>query len=130
MILVTGGLASGKRTYVLSLGYTQAQIGTKVDGPEPVLYGLDEALRAGPLSRDDLEGLVNKDVVVCCEVGLGVVPVDKDERAWRELVGRTCCELSARASSVVRLICGIPVRIKDSTKGAGAPPSHRTMNEE
>lgn len=102
MILVTGGIASGKRTYVQSLGYADEQ----------VVYGLEELLREGPLAQEDLDSIAQAEVVVCCEVGLGVVPVDARERAWRELVGRTCCELAERADTIVRMVCGIPVHIK------------------
>lgn len=113
MVFVMGGVASGKRTYVASLGYAPSQMGTDVAGPEPVLYGLENALRDGAPNEDMLDALAEKDVVVCCEVGLGVVPADADERAWRELVGRTCCELAGRATKVVRLVCGIPVVVKE-----------------
>lgn len=102
MILVTGGIASGKRTYVRSLGYSDEQ----------VVYGLEELLRAGPLTQEALGSIAQAEVVVCCEVGLGVVPVDAKERAWRELVGRTCCDLARRADTVVRMVCGIPVQVK------------------
>ena len=112
MILVLGGIASGKRTYVRSLGYAHDHMGSSLDCSAPVVYGLEDILRDGPLTDDELGLLANKDVVVCREVGLGVVPIDARERAWRELVGRTCCQLAARADRVVRLVCGIPVVLR------------------
>lgn len=51
-------------------------------------------------------------VVVCCEVGCGVVPMDAGERAYREAVGRALCLLAQNADTVVRCVCGIGVRIK------------------
>ena len=113
MILVIGGIASGKRTYVRSLGYADEQIGTSVTSLEPVLYGLEECLWERNLTYDVLEALASKDVVTCCEVGQGVVPMDASERVWQERVGRTCCELAKRANKVVRMVCGIPVLIKE-----------------
>lgn len=113
MILVVGGMASGKRTYVRSLGYADAQIGTSIMSPEPVLYGLEECLRERGLTRAELEALASKDVVTCCEVGQGVVPMDVSDRAWQERVGRTCCELAEHTHKVVRMVCGIPVCIKE-----------------
>lgn len=115
MILVVGGLASGKRTYLHSLGYNDALIGQSIGSNAPALYGLEEILRKGPLGKEELDSLMHKDVVVCCEVGLGVVPTDASERAWRELVGRTCCQLAEQASMVVRMVCGIPVTIRRET---------------
>ncbi|MGX8697866.1 MAG: bifunctional adenosylcobinamide kinase/adenosylcobinamide-phosphate guanylyltransferase [Prevotella sp.] len=112
MILVIGGIASGKRTFVRSLGYTDEQISPLPAADAPVLLGLEELLRQGALSEQDLQALKAKDVVICCEVGLGVVPIDADERAWRELVGRTCAQLAAEAEQVVRMVCGIPIRLR------------------
>ncbi len=117
MLLVIGGIASGKRTYVRSLGYDDDRISQTVDSPAPVLLGLEEILRDGPLSSQDLARLRAKEVVVCCEVGMGVVPMDREQRAWRERVGRTCALLANDASQVVRLVCGIPVTLKTSEVG-------------
>lgn len=112
MVLVLGGIASGKRTYLRSLGYDGELVGTTVGADEPALYGLEEALRKGPLTDEELALVADKAIVACCEVGLGVVPMDADERAWRERVGRTCCALATRAERVVRMVCGIPVIVK------------------
>ena len=112
MILVLGGMASGKRTYVQSLGYVCAEMNKLIESDAPVLLGLEELLKQGPLTESGVAALTRKEVVVCCEVGMGVVPVDAAERAWRELVGRTCCTLAAQATQVVRMVCGIPVKLK------------------
>lgn len=66
----------------------------------------------GRSSEDLLALLEGKRVVVCDEVGCGIVPLDPDDRAWRERVGRLCCDLAARADAVVRVVCGIPQMIK------------------
>lgn len=105
---MVGGIASGKRSYVRSLGYDDAQMSESLSSGAPVLLALEELLRKGPLTEDECAALACKRVVVCCEVGQGVVPIDAGERAWRELVGRTCAELAARSERVVRLVCGIP----------------------
>ena len=112
MLLVVGGIASGKRSYVRSLGYDDAQMSTDLGSGAPVLLDLDELLRAGPIEGAAWEALLGRKVICCCEVGQGVVPVDADDRAWRELVGRTCSRLAAQAEQVVRMVCGIPVRLK------------------
>lgn len=51
-------------------------------------------------------------VLVCREIGYGLVPVDAFERNYREQVGRICTGLAKHAQSVERVICGIAVRIK------------------
>ena len=118
MVLVIGGLASGKRAYVRSLGFRDDEMDGRVDSELPVLYGLEELLRAGPLDEEQLAALTRRAVVVCCEVGQGVVPIDADERAWRERVGRTCAELAAQAERVVRMVCGIPLTIQNGRSEA------------
>ena len=115
MILVVGGLVSGKRSYVRSLGYDDEQMGSNVRDGKPVLVELEELLRTGPLDDADFAHVASRDVVCCCEVGMGVVPMDPAERAWREAVGRTCAMLATRATKVVRMVCGIPVVIKEES---------------
>ena len=51
-------------------------------------------------------------VVVADEIGCGVVPIDRKDRAWREAAGRAVCILAQQAESVTRVVCGIGVRIK------------------
>ena len=51
-------------------------------------------------------------VIVADEIGCGVVPVDGNDRAWREAAGRALCVLAQRSETVTRVICGIGVRIK------------------
>lgn len=112
MLLVIGGIASGKSSYVRSLGYDDSQMDGDLWSACPVLLDLDELLKAGPLEGEAWQQLARKQVVCCCEVGQGVVPLDAGERAWRELVGRSCSQLAAQADAVVRMACGIPVTLK------------------
>ncbi len=51
-------------------------------------------------------------VIVSDELGYGIVPVEKTDRLWRELTGRICTCLAAQADEVVRVVCGIGIRIK------------------
>ena len=57
----------------------------------------------------------NPDVVlVSCEIGYGVVPMDAFDRAYREAVGRICTVLAAKSRRVTRVVCGIGTVIKDA----------------
>ena len=56
--------------------------------------------------------LARNEVVIATEVGGGVVPVDKNERAAREAAGRLACLLAARADCVVQMFCGLPTILK------------------
>ena len=46
-------------------------------------------------------------IIICSQVGGGVVPVDASEREWRELVGRVMCSAMKRAVHAERIICGM-----------------------
>lgn len=51
-------------------------------------------------------------VIICAEIGCGLVPVGEFEREYREQTGRVCTELAACASRVDRVICGIGMVLK------------------
>ena len=59
-----------------------------------------------------LSPLLEKEIVVCDEVGSGVIPTTQIEREIREATGRLCNQLAQKAESVVRLVAGIPTKIK------------------
>ena len=66
--------------------------------------------------RTDLDALADelsrREVVIATEVGGGIVPVETAEREARERAGRLNCLLSARADTVIRVFCGIPMVLK------------------
>lgn len=51
-------------------------------------------------------------VIICDEVGYGVVPMIQSERLYREAVGRALCFLTVRAECVERIVGGMAMRIK------------------
>ena len=51
-------------------------------------------------------------VIAANEVGAGVVPIQKEDRLFREAVGRALCVIAQEAEQVTRCVCGIGVRIK------------------
>ena len=114
MILVVGGLGAGKKCYVReTLGYREDDIAKEIHDEKAVLLDLQEYIRqAGTFREEWFAALCTKQVVVCNEVGCGVVPVDAEERRWRDDVGRACARLAAEASAVVRVSCGVPQAIK------------------
>ena len=116
MILLIGGAGQGKLADALNktgfgpehVAYDPVSARTK-----PIFAGLSAWVRAHPGEGvgDLLE--VNPGVVILCdEVGCGVVPVDPAERAWREEVGRLCCDLAQRAQRVERIFCGLSMVLK------------------
>lgn len=113
MLLIVGGEGSGKRTFAQSLGYTDKDIADAVLNGCPVLYHLEQMVFADPECTDTLlAALEGKEVVICNEVGSGVIPANRAERAGREATGRLCVLLAQRAACVVRMVSGIPTVIK------------------
>lgn len=129
MILITGGTSSGKATFARNLaaqhGWSEDDVAFNV---EELLWGQVEGAGQIAPAGDDvadhadrkalsatpelIERLAAKAIVTCSEVGAGIVPLDAQERAWREAVGRMSCELASQADAVVRMVCGIPVVLK------------------
>lgn len=107
-----------------SLGFSDDDMADGVLDGHPVVLNAQELVRdvegiegselggKGPLPDDLVDALAAKQVVACAEVGSGVVPLDRGERAWRERAGRLTCELAQRADRVVRMVCGIPTDLK------------------
>lgn len=139
MKLIIGGLAQGKLYYVLQKeGNEQCII---YDGVLPEERQIQEAWKeagsqektlvinhfhhvvkkelAGKRTPEELEADVMEFVekhpeviLICDEIGNGIVPVDAFERTYREQTGRILIRLAQKADEVVRVLCGIGQRIK------------------
>lgn len=122
--LILGGAYQGKRAYAEMIfpGLTWA------DGEEIPFREIENAaaidrfhllvkrwMLAGK-SADDLTekilGMNRKIIILCDEIGCGLVPVDAFEREYREAAGRVCVELAEHARRVDRVVCGIGMRMK------------------
>lgn len=51
-------------------------------------------------------------IFICDEIGNGIVPIEKEEREYRERTGRLLIQLAREAETVERIICGIGQKIK------------------
>ena len=120
MRLYVGGKSQGKTEYVKAqTGLTAVGADMSMALTSPAINGfhniIREVINAG-LDADDYTAKLiklNPDVVIISdEVGMGIVPVDKHERVWREAVGRALCVIAREAEVVERVICGIGVKIK------------------
>ncbi len=109
MRLIVGGKGQGKLAYALSLGYGPGDVADSLPTDKPILAGLQNLTRENPhLTAADIPDCI----VICDELGCGVVPMEPEDRAWRERTGRLCCELAGRAERVDRVFCGIAMRLK------------------
>ena len=120
MIVVTGGVASGKKTFLEEYGIdltcvfdardSQASAVSLADAT--VVFHVEELVREGALARGVFEQLLSKQVLTCTEVGSGVIPLTWDDRQFRERAGSLSSSLAKEADCVVRRVCGIPVVLK------------------
>ena len=117
MVLIVGGEGSGKRTYAESLGYKREQMADAVLDERPVIFHVERMVAADHAASPALlEPLCKKEIVICCEVGSGIIPAEYEQRLTREATGRLCVRLAQRADAVVRMVCGIPNVIKGEWK--------------
>lgn len=132
MELIIGGRFQGKLDFVLrKYGADRCAV---TDGALPDRERLDRAvstgrvividrlnvwirdrLSAGGDPEGELRTFLNDvpdAVVICDEIGNGIVPADRFEREYRERTGRILVDLAQKAGGVVRVICGIGQKIK------------------
>lgn len=115
MILIIGGRGAGKRTYAKEMGYAKGDMADGVLDARPVVYHVQDMVFADPAaSMGLLPMLCAKEVVICDEVGSGVIPLERANREAREATGRLCAALAAEATRVIRMVCGIPQIIKEA----------------
>jgi adenosylcobinamide kinase/adenosylcobinamide-phosphate guanylyltransferase len=105
-VYVTGSMASGKRDYVLNtLGIPEAEAAFEVQELLREKPNMDVASLA--------ENLSGYQAITQTEVGAGVIPLAASDREWRERAGRLACLLASRADIVVRMVCGVPIIVKN-----------------
>lgn len=82
----------------------------------------------------ELEEVVseNPDVIfIVNELGCGVIPMDVQDRRYREMVGRICCDLAKEAKEVHRVVCGVGEILKaDADDGHQEQTGSDTVPEE
>jgi adenosyl cobinamide kinase/adenosyl cobinamide phosphate guanylyltransferase len=125
MILIFGGAYQGKLDYaqeVFGPGLTVSVCAEDV--AEPDLNGailscyhllVLAQLRKGIDPQAYIqahEAVLREKIILCEDISCGVVPVDAEMRRWREAVGRCMGMLSRQAESVIRVFCGIGMKLK------------------
>lgn len=126
--LIIGGQSQGKLEYLLGQKmYGKEEIAAVILEDKPVIYNIHRIVRNMLLEYKDASKVRNQveewlnhyierqpgGVILCNEVGSGIVPMDAFEREYRDLCGTITCMIAARANRVHRVICGIGMVIKD-----------------
>lgn len=111
LIMIIGGMAQGKHAFAAQFTYARCIDGLAAQIRDAVRAGRDPMAEANASVRALVTG--REDIVLIYpEVGSGVVPLDPEERAWREAVGRAGCRIATEADEVYRVVAGIAQRIK------------------
>ena len=125
--LITGGVGQGKSAFAIqkyALAPQQIFDGNSInpvfdihqyrcaDNYDRLIKRLLEQ-GENPLSFTECLIRKNPDMIfIMNEIGGGIVPVEKQERLWREQVGKVGCLIAENAHTVIRMVCGIPVAVK------------------
>lgn len=125
MILITGGAYQGKLSYATAAySLTQAQVFTcgealEIDFSQPCIDHIERftwaCVRQGvdPIAYfQSRRNQWQNSVLICQDISCGVVPMEAENRAWREANGRLCQYLSKEACRVSRIFCGLEQRLK------------------
>ena len=127
MKLIIGGYAQGKLDYVLSKYHLRENVvwdsvlpnnATIQDKPVIVNHfhqWVKQRILDGGCPEEEMISFLDdyeNCIIICDEIGNGIVPIDKFEREYRERVGRILIELAKRAEEVERVLCGIGQKIK------------------
>lgn len=127
MFLIIGGQSQGKLEYVLkTTNINLKDIANceydNIDNifKKKIIYNfhlyikklLEKNINAFDLIKKNLKEDSEK-IIICNEIGLGIVPLSKEERKYREEVGRICIYLAQISEKVERVCCGIPITIKE-----------------
>lgn len=130
MKLVIGGYAQGKLEYVLRererkiAGVCRVWDGVlpgeeETEGKQIILnhfhFWVKERIRQGGCPEEEALVFVEAHpdcIIICDEIGNGIVPIDGFEREYRERTGRILVKLAEKAEEVIRVICGMGQKIK------------------
>lgn len=124
---IIGGKGQGKLQYVLEKEkYNKEDVcfGEECQYEEvfkkPILYNFHLLVKRllkdkiDPIEfTEDILARHENIIIISDEIGLGIVPMDKEDRNWREVTGRACCIIAKKAALVERVLCGIPMTIKE-----------------
>ena len=120
MELILGGASQGKEAYAKKK-YSKAPFDETWQ--EEILWNhFHRCVRLWQRQGKTLEQMQQYVDVVCAktshlilisnEVGNGVVPLQQEDRAYRDLVGALLIRYAKKAERVERIICQIPQKIK------------------
>lgn len=124
MDFIFGGAYQGKTAYAKEkYGFTAEEIFTcqegQIDFSYPCIRHLEDFCLHCVKEKQDAVAVLEENrgkwkntVFLCADLSCGVVPMDAQDRAWRQETGRVMQYLSAHANSVTRIFCGLEQKLK------------------
>ena len=126
MILIIGGAYQGKLDYARENYnisrkdvYNCTREKVEVDYEKKILNNVEELVYACLANgRDPMKYLAARksrwidSVMIVNDISCGLVPMDQNDRAFREAVGRTTTYLAKEAKAVIRVFAGIGKNLK------------------
>ena len=117
MELILGGAYQGKLTWAAERHSFSPEDLWDLALADPVpgkrcYYHLEALTRRDPEPERFLPILEQADAVISREIGAGVVPMDPEDRLWRERHGVMLRLLAGRAAGVHRILCGLDEVLK------------------
>ncbi len=120
MHLITGGFAQGKLEYAKKkYGISDSSVADASSASlsemesARLIYNLQEYIRLHHEgNRCEMPVFRRDAIIICDEVGYGLIPPSREEREFREASGRVCCRLAEQSETVELVRCGIARRIK------------------
>ena len=129
MKLIIGGYAQGKLNYavtkynvaedhVFESVLPTSEEAEKLEGSiivSSLHKWIRKRIKEGGRPEEEISSFVKKNpdcIIICDEIGNGIVPMDPFERVYRERTGRIQVKLAADAEEVERVVCGIAQKIK------------------
>lgn len=122
-ILVIGGACQGKSQWAENTfpQYNKINIDNVLSEEEQGYIKIDDfhiVMKNWLLQKADYKENVKKIcsqnswIIISNEVGSGIIPMEKNDRLWREETGRMLTFIAGEADEIYRIFCGIPVKIK------------------
>ena len=125
MILIYGGAYNGKNEFVKKkynlenkdLFYCN---NSNLDFSYKVIMGLHMFIKDCVLKKIDTLDIIKENldilqdkIIVCDEIGSGIVPLNREDRLWREECGKVLQFLSQNSNKVCRIFFGLEEVLKD-----------------
>ena len=116
MVLIIGGAWQGKLTCATERYGLRQEECLDLAERDPVpgyrcYYHLEAWTKRCEAPAEQLE-LFRDAIVISREIGSGVVPMEQEDRFWRERHGRFLRVLSCEAEQVLRVFCGLTEVLK------------------